>query len=50
MHHLSGDISDGQSRRGGENAEDYAAGTRLWTVFWGNHGGDDFTNIFPHAQ
>ena len=40
----------GRYRRGGENAEDYAAGARLWTVFWGNHGGNDFMNIFPHAQ
>jgi len=40
----------GRYRRGGENAEDYVAGARQWTVPWGNHGGNDFINIFPHAQ
>jgi len=41
---------EGRYRRGGENAEDYAAGARQWTVPWGNHGGNDFINIFPHNQ
>src|SRR5207245_2193843 len=36
--------------RGGENADDYARGARQWTVPWGNHGGNDFINIFPHNQ
>lgn len=40
----------GRYRRGGENAEDYAKGDRQWTVPWGNHGGNDFINIFPHNQ
>src|SRR5207244_638588 len=37
-------------RRGGENADDYARGPRQWTAPWGNHGGNDFINIFPHGQ
>ena len=41
---------EGRYRRGGENAEDYAGGARQWTVPWGNHGGNDFINIFPHEQ
>jgi len=41
---------EGRYRRGGENAEDYAKGARQWTVPWGNHGGNDFINIFPHNQ
>lgn len=41
---------EGRYRRGGENAEDYARGARQWTVPWGNHGGNDFINAFPHAQ
>ena len=41
---------EGRYRRGGENAEDYAEGARQWTVPWGNHGGNDFINIFPHNQ
>ena len=40
----------GRYRRGGENAEDYARGNRQWTVPWGNHGGNDFINAFPHQQ
>ena len=41
---------EGRYRRGGENAEDYAKGARQWTVPWGNHGGNEFINAFPHAQ
>jgi len=41
---------EGRYRRGGENEEDYAKGARQWTVPWGNHGGNDFINAFPHAQ
>ena len=41
---------EGRYRRGGENAEDYAKGGRQWTVPWGNHGGNDFINAFPHAE
>ena len=41
---------EGRYRRGGENAEDYARGGRQWTVPWGNHGGNEFINAFPHAQ
>ena len=41
---------EGRYRRGGENADDYARGVRQWTVPWGNHGGNDFINIFPHNQ
>ena len=41
---------EGRYRRGGENADDYAKGARQWTVPWGNHGGNDFINIFPHNQ
>ena len=41
---------EGRYRRGGENADDYARGARQWTVPWGNHGGNDFINIFPHRQ
>ena len=25
-------------------------GARQWTAPWGNHGGNDFINIFPHRQ
>ena len=39
---------EGRYRRGGENADDYARGARQWTAPWGNHGGNDFINIFPH--
>ena len=41
---------EGRYRRGGENADDYARGARQWTVPWGNHGGNDFINTFPHNQ
>lgn len=41
---------EGRYRRGGENASDYAAGERQWQAPWGNHGGNDFINIFPHNQ
>jgi hypothetical protein len=41
---------EGRYRRGGENADDYARGARPWTAPWGNHGGNDFINIFPHGQ
>src|SRR6266478_3265361 len=41
---------EGRYRRGGENADDYARGPRQWTAPWGNHGGNDFINIFPHGQ
>jgi acetyl-CoA acetyltransferase len=41
---------EGRYRRGGENADDYARGARQWTAPWGNHGGNDFINIFPHGQ
>ena len=41
---------EGRYRRGGENADDYARGARQWTAPWGNHGGNDFINIFPHNQ
>ena len=41
---------EGRYRRGGENADDYARGARQWTAPWGNHGGNDFINIFPHDQ
>ena len=41
---------EGRYRRGGENADDYARGARQWTAPWGNHGGNDFINIFPHEQ
>src|ERR1700747_532918 len=41
---------EGRYRRGGENADDYARGARQWTTPWGNHGGNDFINIFPHNQ
>ena len=41
---------EGRYRRGGENADDYARGARQWTAPWGNHGGNDFINIFPHKQ
>ena len=41
---------EGRYRRGGENADDYARGARQWTAPWGNHGGNDFINIFPHRQ
>src|SRR5262249_59196143 len=40
----------GRYRRGGENADDYARGARQWVAPWGNHGGNDFINIFPHEQ
>src|SRR6516164_2994766 len=41
---------EGRYRRGGENADDYARGARQWAAPWGNHGGNDFINIFPHNQ
>ncbi len=41
---------EGRYRRGGENADDYARGARQWTAPWGNHGGNDFINIFPHES
>jgi hypothetical protein len=41
---------EGRYRRGGENADDYARGARQWTAPWGNHGGNDFINMFPHGQ
>ena len=41
---------EGRYRRGGENADDCAHGARQWTAPWGNHGGNDFINIFPHGQ
>jgi len=41
---------EGRYRRGGENADDYAKGARQWVAPWGNHGGNDFINIFPHNQ
>src|SRR5215813_6986168 len=28
----------------------FARGARQWTAPWGNHGGNDFINIFPHRQ
>src|ERR1700724_2522746 len=40
----------GRYRRGGENADDYARGVRQWVAPWGNHGGNDFINSFPHGQ
>ena len=39
---------EGRYRRGGENADDYARGARQWVAPWGNHGGNDFINMFPH--
>src|SRR5438128_2307075 len=36
--------------RGRPNADNYARGARQWTAPWGNHGGNDFINIFPHGQ
>ena len=54
MHHLSGDLPHRQPGRPlssrWENADDYARGARQWTAPWGNHGGNDFINIFPHRQ
>lgn len=41
---------EGRYRRGGENAQDYARGDRAFTVPWGNHGGNDFINVFPLTQ
>ncbi len=41
---------EGRYRRGGENASDKAPGGRAWQAPWGNHGGNDFINIFPHNQ
>jgi hypothetical protein len=41
---------EGRYRRGGENADDYARGARQWTAPWGNHGGNDFINMFPHGS
>jgi hypothetical protein len=41
---------EGRYRRGGENADDYTRGARQWTAPYGNHGGNDFINIFPHGQ
>ena len=32
------------------DADDYAKGARQWTAPWGNHGGNDFINMFPHRQ
>ena len=40
----------GRYRRGGPNASDFAEGGNQWTAPWGNHGGNDFINIFPHQQ
>ena len=48
--HLPTGNLKGRYRRGGENADDYARGARQWTAPWGNHGGNDFINIFPHNQ
>jgi acetyl-CoA acetyltransferase len=45
----SGNLS-GRYRRGGDNAKDTAEGGRQWTVPWGNHGGNDFVNVFPLQQ
>jgi hypothetical protein len=33
-----------------ENTDDYARGARQWTAPWCNHGGNDFSNIFPRNQ
>ncbi len=41
---------EGKFRRGGANASDTAPGNRQWSVPWGNDGGPDFINIFPHNQ
>ena len=41
---------EGRYRRGGENADDYARGACQWPAPWGNHGGNDFINIFSHGQ
>jgi len=35
----AGECGVAHHRRGDENAEDYAAGARQWTVPWDNHGG-----------
>ena len=40
----------GRYRRGGANIQDYAKGGGQWSVPWGNHGGNDFINVFPHNQ
>jgi acetyl-CoA acetyltransferase len=40
----------GRYRRGGPNASDMAPGESQWTFPWGNHGGNDFINIFPHQE
>src|ERR1051325_7696134 len=34
----------------GDTAAAPARGARQWTAPWGNHGGNDFINIFPHGQ
>ena len=41
---------EGRYRRGGENAEPTAKGDRAFTAPWGNHGGNDFVNVFPLQQ
>ena len=42
---------EGRYRQGGEeNTSDLAKGNRQWTAPWGSHGGNMFTNIFPHEQ
>ena len=41
---------EGRYRRGGENAESQAKGMRAFTAPWGNHGGNDFVNVFPLQQ
>ena len=41
---------EGRYRRGGVNADDYAKGGRQWNAPWGNHGGNDFVNVFPVQQ
>lgn len=41
---------EGRYRRGGENASDNAPGNRAFSAPWGNHGGNDFINVFPHNQ
>jgi hypothetical protein len=40
----------GRYRRGGANAQDYAKGNAQWSVPFGNHGGNDFINVFPHTE
>jgi len=42
---------EGRYRQGGEtNTADTAKGNGQWSLPWGNHGGNMFLNIFPHAQ